>query len=101
MVNKLKQCLNRNEHKILSILLESISASLPVEMIYSDFSTNPRDVKQKIIESSEVANRLMALKEVLFGSGEADAEVFREVVRSTRLFDNHNEIAEQFITEEF
>lgn len=101
LVNKLKQCLNRNEHKILSILLESISASLPVEMIYSDFSTNPRDVKQKIIESSEVANRLMALKEVLFGSGEADAEVFREVVRSTRLFDNHNEIAEQFITEEF
>lgn len=101
LVHKLKQCLDKNGNEILSVLLESISASLPVEMIYSDFSINPRDVKQKIIESSEVPGRLMELKKVLFGSGETDVEVFREIIRSSRLFENHNEIVEKFILEEF
>lgn len=101
LVHKLKQCLDKHGNEILSILLESISASLPVEMIYSDFSTNPRDVKQKVIESSEVPGRLMELKKVLFGSGETDVEVFREIIRSTRLLENHNEIVEKFILEEF
>jgi hypothetical protein len=100
LVNKLKQCLNEKGNRTLSILLESISASLPVEMIYSDFSTNPREVRRETVDSKEVLDRLRALKEVLFGQGETDAEVFREVMRSTRLFDNHNKIAEKFILEE-
>lgn len=101
LVNKLKRCLDENGNRILSVFLESVSASLPVEMIYSDFSTNPRDLRQKTIDSNVVEDRLRALKEVLFGQGETDAEVFREVMLSTRLFDNHKKIAEKFILKEF
>lgn len=81
--------------------MESISASLPVEMIYSDFSTHPKEVGQSSLDKGAVMERLRGLKDVLFGSGETDAGVFREVMRSTRLFDDHANIVEHFIAEEF
>lgn len=36
----------RRRVRHLDLLLEAVSASLPVEMIYSDYSTHPRDVSQ-------------------------------------------------------
>jgi hypothetical protein len=84
----------------LTLLLECIAASLPIEMIYSDFSTRPREVIQDEVNDAGVVERLKALKEALFSVGEADADGFREVMRSTRLFDNHMDIAERFIREE-
>ncbi len=70
-------------------------------MIYSDFSTNPREVQQSGVETDSVIADLHALKETLFNGSKGDAEGFREVMLSTRLFDSHREIAEEFIREEF
>lgn len=101
LVQKMESHLNVDGLQTLKILLESISASLPVEMIYSDFSTHPREVKQLSLGKEDVEERLRALKDILFGSGVTDADVFREVMQSTRLFIDHQSIVEQFISKEF
>ena len=85
----------------LGILLDAIASSLPIEMIYSDCSTHLKDVQQSQIAENEVIDRLKALKAVLFDGKKADAENFREVIRSTRLFESRMDIVEQFIKKEF
>ena len=52
------------------------------------------------MEADVVVERLAALKEAVGGQS-ADAVTFREIVRSTRLFEGHMDIAEKFIREEF
>ena len=85
----------------LGILLEAIASSLPIEMIYSDGSTHLKDVQQSEVAENEVMGRLKALKDVLFDSRKADAESFREVIRSTRYFESRMDLVEQFIEKEF
>jgi hypothetical protein len=101
LIPALTSHLNNDGRKHLDILLESVAASLPVEMIYSDFSTHPRDVRQSAIAGNEIRERLFALKSALFAENEGDAAGFREVLRSTRLFDSHMDAVEEFIREEF
>ncbi len=84
----------------LATLIEAVSASLPVEMIYSDFSTHPRDICQSDISREEIKDRLAALRECLFGDRGFEAENFRKVIRSTRLFEGLEDIVESYIAEE-
>ena len=46
----------------LDILLEAIAASLPVQMIYSDCSTDLKDVQQSQVAEDEVISTLKKLK---------------------------------------
>lgn len=101
LIQKLSARLDDDGRKILDVLRESISSALPVEMIYSDFSTHPREVKPSALETQEVVGRLKTLKKILFDTGEADAVIFQQVMQSTRMFDAYKKIAEQFIAEEF
>jgi len=101
LLQRLKAFLNDEGVSTLKVLMESISASLPVEMIYSDFSTNPREVKQSSLSRNDVTERLLALKGILCNCGEVDADAFREILLSTRLFDSSKDIVEKFILEEF
>lgn len=89
----------KNNH--LNILLDAISSSLPIDWIYSDFSTHPKEMQQIRIDEDTVMNRLGKLRDVLLGEHEIDIESFRDVVRSTRLFDSHMKLVEQFIRKEF
>lgn len=101
LVQLLSSNLEDDTLKKLRMLLDAVSSSLPIEMIYSDFSTHPREIQQSQVAEDTVIDRLKVLKDTLFNGSEADADAFREVVRSTRLFETHMEIAEQFIREEF
>ncbi|MDE0154018.1 MAG: ATP-binding protein [Gammaproteobacteria bacterium] len=83
----------------LNILLEAIVASLPVEMIYSDCSTDLKDVQQSQVTEDEVIDKLEALKDVLFNGKKIDAESFREVINSSRFFEARSDMVEQFIKE--
>jgi len=85
----------------LRVLLDSIAAALPVEMIYSDYSTHPREVSQTAVDQEQAMDRLRSLKQVLYGDGPGDAQAFLRIVRSTRLFDGQIETAEKFIAEVF
>lgn len=85
----------------LRVLLDSIAAALPVEMIYSDYSTHPREVSQAGVDEEQTMDRLKSLKQVLYGDGPGDPQAFLRIVRSTRLFDGQIETAEKFIAEAF
>lgn len=85
----------------LRLLVDAIATSLPVEMIYSDYSTNPREVSQSGFDEAQVLERLTGLRNALYGTAPGDPRQFLEIIRSTRLFENHLDIAENFIREAF
>lgn len=85
----------------LRVLFDSIAATLPVEMIYSDYSTHPREVSQAAVDQEQTMDRLKSLKQVLYGDGPGDPKTFLQIVRSTHLFDGQIEMAEKFIAEAF
>ena len=93
--------LDPNERPQLDLLLEAIASSLPIEMIYSDYSTNPREVALQTIDENETLDRLRLLRQHLFNGGDPDPDSFRKVLQSVRLFDKHTKIIERFIREEF
>ena len=99
MVETLRSSLSEENDRRLATLIDAISSSLPVEMIYSDFATHPRDISQNKTSVEGIFQRLEVLKECLFGDGKFDAEVFREVMRSTRLFEGFENTAEEYIVE--
>ena len=101
LVQTLESNLEDESRNKLDILLDAISSSLPVEMIYSDCSTHLKDVQQSQIAENKIIDKLKALKDVLFDGKEADAESFREVIRSTRFFESRMDIVEQYIKKEF
>lgn len=100
LVERLRSRLEEDGGRHLDLLIEAVSASLPVEMVYSDYSTHPREVGQSAVGADSAVERLIALR-VAIGGPAADAALFREVVRSTRLFERQMEIVEKFIREEF
>ena len=90
-----------DDAETLCIVLYSIAASLPVEMIYSDYSTHPREVGQATADQTRTLDRLKSLKQVLYGDGPGDPKAFLQIVRSTRLFEGQIETAEKFVSEAF
>ncbi|WP_133490397.1 ATP-binding protein [Alcanivorax sp. 24] len=100
LIQQLLERLDRDGKQSLNVLLDSVSASLPVEMIYSDYSTHPQEVNQ-LPADGNVIERLRALRAALWGETTGDAELFREVIRSTRLFERHMDIVNQYIDQDF
>ncbi|UZJ44238.1 ATP-binding protein [Marinimicrobium sp. C6131] len=100
LIQRLAERIDQDGEKSLNILLAAISASLPVEMIYSDYSTHPKEVSQ-VPAGPDVIERLCALRAALWGDATGDGDAFREIVRSTRLFERHQEIVDQYIDQEF
>jgi len=101
LVHLLEGRLGPADIRAFHLLLESIGASLPVEMIYSDYSTNPRDVVQAPAGEAEVMERLEGLRSALYGQSQGDPKAFLQIVRSTRMFDSQMETAEKFTREAF
>ena len=71
-------------------------------MIYSDCSTDLKDVQQSQITEDEVIAKLKKLKEIFSMGEKCDADNFRQLIRSTGFFkSSFVDITEQFIKEEF
>jgi len=81
--------------------IKSVVSSLPVEMIYSDYSLRPLEVDQSEKDTERALEQLRELKATISGDTGVDRGVFREIVNSTRLFVNLQEIVDRFIDEEF
>lgn len=101
LIQTLEGKLTPEDVRTLHMLLDSIAASLPVEMIYSDYSTHPRDLTLPSIDKSETLERLKGLRQALYGDGPGDPISFMQIVRSTRLFENQLDTAEKFTRETF
>lgn len=91
-----------NENKRLSEVLALIEGSIPVESIYSDYSTNPQELERvEQIEQEDIINRLEAVWDILSESQEPSDTVFREIVCFLRPFCNYPDIVEKFIGRKF
>jgi len=101
LIVSINKGLSTEQAEILITVLEALASSLPVEMIYSDFSISPRDLTQARLCEEEVVRKLKSLKEVLDIGGLLEEAAFREVLRSTRLFEQHSDIVEKYIGEGF
>ena len=101
LILSLSEKLQPADANSLRVLLDSIAASLPVEMIYSDYSTHPREVSQAAVDGDLTLDRLRSLKQVLYGDGPGDPDAFLQIVRSTHLFEGQIETAMTFINEAF
>ena len=101
LVMSLGAKLSPEDADVLPVLLHAIAASLPVELIYSDYSTYPREVSQAAVDESCTLDLLKSLKQVLYGDGQGDPKAFLQIVRSTHLFDDQIEAAEKFVRESF
>jgi hypothetical protein len=86
--------------RALRILLDSVGHALPIEMIYSDYSTQPRDVRNAAVSEDEVMARLRELRLILFGETVPEAAEFMNIIRSTRMFEDKMELVQQFVGEE-
>lgn len=101
LITSLGTRLSPEDANLLRVLIDSIAASLPVEMIYSDYSTHPREINQKALDESQALELLKSLRKVLYGDGPGNPNAFLQIVRSTHLFDGQIELAEKFISETF
>lgn len=101
LITAINQKLASEDEGSLRVLLQSIAASLPVEMIYSDYSTHPREMTRGAEDGNVTLERLKALKRVLYGSGPGDPEAFLQIAQSTHLFDGQIESVKVFIKENF
>jgi hypothetical protein len=101
LIAALQARLTAEDANALKVLIEAVATSLPIEMIYSDYSTSPRTVSQASNDDRQHLDRLSSLKKVLFGDGPGNAEAFMQVIRSTRLFEGQLELAEKFAREAF
>ena len=95
----LKEAMSDKQYRSLLGYLDIVSASIPVEMIYSDYSSAPRDFQPIPLDSAAVIQRLEQLQEILFGQNEVDVDKFREVIISSRIFDTHMNIVEDYLQE--
>jgi Histidine kinase-, DNA gyrase B-, and HSP90-like ATPase len=101
LIESLRAKLTRDEARSLNIILDSVAASLPVEMIYSDYSTSPREVGPSAAFGDEALEKLKSLHAALYGEGAGDPEVFLQIVKSTRLFEGQMDVAEKYMKEVF
>ena len=99
----LEKGLTEKQARKLRVYLDSVTSSLPVEMIYSDFSADPREIDQSIqnYNVDKVLEQLRKLKNVFYPETRVDAETFRDIVNSTQLFTDSKDAVNSFIKEEF
>ncbi|WP_027136385.1 ATP-binding protein [Geminicoccus roseus] len=101
LITSLSTRLSSEDASSLRVLLDSIAASLPIEMIYSDYSTHPRQVNSAVADEDQALDRLRRLKYALYGDGPCDPKTFLQIVRSTHLVEDQIKIAEKFVSEAF
>lgn len=100
LIEALRSELSDENNRRLTMIIDAIASALPVEMIFSDFATHPRDIHQSEVSQEDIVDRLKVLQDCLFGDDEVDPDIFMEVVRSTRFFVGLEENAEEFIKKE-
>lgn len=101
LITALTSRLNPEDAVTLRTLLKAIGASLPIEMIYSDYSTSPREINQAGRQLAECMNTLTELHRVLVGNQGGSPEQFLRIVRSTKLFEGYQQVVDKFIKEAF
>lgn len=86
---------------MFKMLLDAIPSSLPLEMIYSDFSTCPKSMSKLSQKDVYILEKLGTFKKALVPSIISTPADFKEILNSTKLFDDHAGLVDEFIQKEF
>lgn len=100
LIATLKPKLSDAENRALEALLEAVGSSVPVEMIYSDYSTHPRKLDRSNLPDEEILAKLKEVHFALFGTETPERDKFLEVVQSLRLIGGRMDLVEKYIREE-
>ena len=93
------EVLEDRQDKAVDVFLDSVESSLPIDLIYSDYSSTPQQMKQNYVDEDDLTQRLEQLATVLFGKNDADIQFFRDVVESSGILKTRVEVLERFIKE--
>ena len=100
LLTTFQQSLTEDQKRKFSTYMNSIVSSLPIEMIYSDYSLHPLEVDQSEKDTERALEKLRELKAAVSSDTGIEPAIFREIVESTRLFVNLQEIVDKYIEEE-
>ena len=100
LIKKLQSQLNEQSKKEFSLLLDSIANSLPLEMIYSDYSTAPILMSNSDLQTDQAIEQLEKLFEILEGD-QLSPQNFKDLADATMLFHNKEEFLDNFIKEKW
>jgi hypothetical protein len=94
--------LDKERQKRFMGVLEVVEQSIPVEVIYSDYSANPRDFEgNREIDSEEIKKKLRLFFDILSENGKINEQQFREAVCLKPFCDYPAEEIENVIREKF
>jgi len=83
MVVSIKERYGREGAQAIDLLLDSISSSVPIEMIYSDYSTNPRSIKQYTSPNEdELKKEILEIKDCFFRGQNIENTAFLDLLLS-------------------
>jgi hypothetical protein len=101
LLTSLEEKMTKAQCEGLRAYLAAVVASLPIEMIYSDYSTAPRNMSQiEDMEEAEVLEKVRAISETLFDGKDFNQDVLKEVIFSISMFQAYRNLIEHFITGE-
>ena len=101
LLSAFESMISKNQARYFKAYLELVAASLPVEMIYSDYSTTPRNLVQADnFNEAIILEKVRDISSVLFENKEFHPDSLREVIYSIPLFEAHKSLIENFITGE-
>lgn len=94
------RCINDKDQARIKELFSAIETSIPIDLIYSDYSLAPQkfEKKEKIDEDS-LMERLEILWQAMNENGASDENVFRDVVRFLKPFSDYQKITDKFLQE--
>lgn len=94
--------LDDRKRKLFLEVLGIIEKSIPVERIYSDYSTNPKSFEEaEEIDSEEISAKLHMLFDILSSENQLDEEQFRETASNLKPFCAYPKEIEGIIKEKF
>jgi Histidine kinase-, DNA gyrase B-, and HSP90-like ATPase len=96
LISQLMSQMDETGAKNLVALLEAISAALPIDMLYTDYSSDPKAFVVPKSSDEDALGRLRALKLGLFADTHFEPEQFMDIVFSTKLYDDQRELVEKF-----
>lgn len=101
LLSSLESMMTKEQTKYMRAYLAALTTSLPIEMIYSDYSTAPRSINQCANEDEmTVLEKVSAISEALFEDKDFDQDALREVIYSIPMFQAYKTSIEHFIAGE-
>lgn len=94
----LEENMTKEQIKHMRTYLAAVTSSLPVEMIYSDYSTAPMSIIQAgELEESKILKKLQTISDALFVGKEFNGDLFLDVLHSMPEFRDRKEFLNEYV----